>query len=315
MALDELRQRDWKIASKFGEYGDVYEVEGELYGLIGMDLRTYFTLGPNPWASVETIPHYSSNPFEVRRMEKLIEKSGQLEEYVQLLVGAGADLQMATIEQRCQALLEAPYTIPPPPPEPITDQPYSFEIVDAVYERIVISSSTDTIVEAEVAKPAEVEPTRELPYPPDDWWSFYVLGEKIAVTFVDKNGEIEKVDAVYENEANLFSVRQTPLRIDGVSYYDTIEVRWEDGELTPIFERIHEKEGYGTIRVDLKKGSRKRRKNLIGRLDIELPRYDGDILVFTYWGYKYSSLVWELNRSELHWEFADESRLGDDDDY
>ena len=45
VALDELRQRDWKIASKFGEYGDVYEVEGELYGLIGMDLRTYFTLG------------------------------------------------------------------------------------------------------------------------------------------------------------------------------------------------------------------------------------------------------------------------------
>ena len=190
-------------------------------------------------------------------MEKLIEKSGQLEEYVQLLVGAGADLQMATIEQRCQALLEVSPTpdFPPPPPEPITINPTVLRSVDAVYERIVISSSTDTIVEAEVEKPAEVEPTRELPYPPDDWWSFYVLGEKIAVTFVDKNGEIEKVDAVYENEANLFSVRQTPLRIDGVSYYDTIEVRWEDGELTPIFERIHEKEGYGTIRVDQKRAA------------------------------------------------------------
>ena len=62
MSLDEQRQRDLKIAQKYGEYGDVYEADGELYGLIGMDLNTYFTLGPNPWASVEIVPHFSSAP-------------------------------------------------------------------------------------------------------------------------------------------------------------------------------------------------------------------------------------------------------------
>lgn len=100
MPLTELRQLEMKIAQKFGEYGDVYDTDGEAYGLKGMDLRTYFTLGPNPWAWIETIPRYFSDEFETRRMEMLLEKSEYWDEYHQILNAAGVTLKGGTLIDR-----------------------------------------------------------------------------------------------------------------------------------------------------------------------------------------------------------------------
>ena len=44
---------------------------------------------------------------------------------------------------------------------------------------------------------------------------------------------------------------------------------------------------------------------------MDRPRFDGGILVFTYWGYGYNDVVYKLERPGLDWEFADEFRPKD----
>lgn len=307
MPLTELRQLEMKIAQKFGEYGDVYDTDGEAYGLKGMDLRTYFTLGPNPWASIETIPRYFSDEFETRRMELLVEKSEYWDEYQQILNAAGVTLKEATLEQRCNALLKVRYTIPPPVDEPLPKERVSKKrMVETVPEP---AAEPPPAQDQEIETVPEVEELRVLAELPDDWWLTYLPDESVLITFVDKNGEIERIEATWAYEGNLFKLRQTPLRVNNVSFYDYIEVRWEGGDLTPIFERVHKKDGYGTIRINLKGLGGKARTTLIDRLgySISLPRFDGDVLVVSYWN---DDLVAKLEDRDLDWEVADE--YGDD---
>lgn len=307
MSLDEARQRDMKIARKYGKYRDLYEVDGELYGTVGSDLATYFAIGPAYELTIEQVPHFSFDKFAVRWVEKLITRSGQWEEYVQILEAAGASLKDATIEQRCEAVLELPYSPPPPPEEPIVEEPPVTPVFEAEPEDVSASA------EAEVQKPAEAEQTHERAELPDDWWLTYVDGEHVPVIFEDKNGEVEKVEAIYRPADNLFKLMQTPLRVNGVSLYDYVEVRWEQGDLTPIFVRLDERDGYGTVRVNVKMLSRKARRILMDSLYSEMvgPRFDDGTLVFTYWGYHYHEVVYNLDRQGLDWEFADEFRPGD----
>lgn len=298
MALDEQRQRDMRIARKYGEYGDVYEADDELYGLLGMDLNTYFTLGPNPWASVEIVPHFSSDMFAVRRLEKLIEKRGLLEEYGQLLNAVGANMQSATVEQRCQALVDVPYTIPPPPPDPVVEMPPAAPPIAVPPDPVLVLPATLE------EKPTEVEPKRDLPQLPDEWWLTYLPNEEVPVIFKDDNGEIERIEAIWASD-NLFEIRQEPLRVNGVSVDDVIEVRWEEGDLTPIFDRLNEKSQFGTIRVNVKKLSGKSRRSLVEYLgrSIASHRVDGAVMVVSYYDYE---AIAKLNFRGLDWEFADE---------
>ncbi|MDX6383691.1 MAG: hypothetical protein QOK48_1264 [Blastocatellia bacterium] len=302
MPLTEQRQLEMKIAQKFGEYGDVYETGGEVYGLKGMDLRTYFTLGPNPWASIETIPGYFSDEFETRRMEMLLEKGGYLDEYHQALNATGVTLKEATLEQRCNALLEVRYTIPPPVEEPLPTKRVSKKRkVEATPE----PAETPHVPDREFETVSEVKERRALGELPDDWWLTYLPDERVLVTFIDMNGEIEKIEATWAYEGNLFKMRQTPLRVNGVSFYDYIEVRWENGDLTPIFERVYKKDGYGTIRINVKGLSRKARGTLIDYLGYSMDhhRSDGDWMVVSYWN---DDLIPKLDYRGLDWEVADE---------
>ncbi|HSS20883.1 MAG TPA: DUF4265 domain-containing protein [Pyrinomonadaceae bacterium] len=98
---------------------------------------------------------------------------------------------------------------------------------------------------------------RERPQLPDDWWLTFTRDDRVPVIFQDKNGEVERIEATGAFEDNLFELKQTPLRVDGISYYDCIEVKWENGDLTPIFDRVNEKGGYGTVRVQAGKLSQK----------------------------------------------------------
>lgn len=299
---------EMEIARKFGEYGDVYETNGEAFALIGMDLRTYFTLGPNPWASIAIVPRYFTDEFETRRMEKLLEKSDQWADYHQILKAAGVTLKEATLEQRCNALLEVRYTIPPPVYEPLPEERIPKKrLPQKPVVEIVQKPAPDVppaqVKEVEtVPKAKEIRALRELP---DDWWLTYLHDERVPVTFVDKNGEIERIEATWAYEGNLFKLRQTPLRVNDVSFYDYIEVRWEPGDLTPIFERVHGKDGYGTIRIKVKGLSRKARRTLIDSLgySISNQRFDGDLMVVSYWN---EDLVPELDARGLDWELADE---------
>lgn len=153
--------------------------------------------------------------------------------------------------------------------------------------------------------PAEVEPKRELPQLPDDWWLTYLPDDKVPVIFQDKNGEIEKVEATWAGEDNLFEITQVPLRVNGVSLDDTIEVRWEESDLTPIFERVNEKGEFGTIRVDVKKLSGKARRSLVESLGRAIARHriDGGLMVVSYYDYE---AIATLDYRGLDWEFADE---------
>jgi hypothetical protein len=156
----------------------------------------------------------------------------------------------------------------------------------------------------EIEKSTELAPKRDLPQLPDDWWLTYLPGEKVPVIFNDTSGEIERVEAIWAGD-NLFEIRQVPLHVNGVSLDDVIEVKWEEGDITPIFDRVNEKSQFGTIRVDVKKLSGKGRRSLVEYLgrSIASHRVDGAAMVISYHAY---DVIAKLNFRGLDWEFADE---------
>ena len=149
------------------------------------------------------------------------------------------------------------------------------------------------------------EPKRALTQLPDEWWLTYLPDESVAVIFQDKNVEIERVEAIWAGEDNLFEIQQVPLRVNGVSLDDVIEVRWEEGDITPIFDRVNEKSQFGTIRVNVKNLSGKARRSLVEYLgrSISDHRTDGGVMVIAYYDY---DPIAKLDYRGLDWEFADE---------
>ena len=311
MTIDGMRELDKQIAEKYGEYGEVYEVDDELYGIVGMDVRTYFTIGHAFSPVIEIIPHYCTDMFEALRLEKLIEKQELLEEYISALIAEGGERKSATAEQRCRAALKVPYvafpappqeeTLPPAPqvPAPLIELEDSEETLKTEEEVV----ETTEAVEESVATP---EAEEDAPQLPEDWWLTYGWGERVPLVFYDDKGQlIETIEAVWEQD-NIFGIYQAPLRIDGVSLDDSVEVRWEEGDLTPIFVRVKEKFGYKTIRADVSSLKKRDRSSLMNSLfyNIYNLRLVGDVLVITYrddpgW------IVEELINWGIPWKFTD----------
>jgi hypothetical protein len=294
MIIDEKRELDKHVAEKYGEYGEVYKVGGELYGMVGMDLRTHFTLGPASSPAIEIIPHYSTDMFEALRVEKLIQKQGLSDEYIRALIVEGGDLATATTEQRCRAALMVPYVKPSLSPLADTRR-WPTQTPQQVTEQESSEKS---------AEPPEVVPAA--PQLPDDWWLTYYIDEHVPIVFYDGAGKVETVEATWAKD-NIFRIEQTPLRVDGVSLWDCVEVRWEAGDLTPIFVRVKEKSGYRTIRADVqglgKKDKAHVEESLLGR--VADYRLGEDDLVLTYDYNSPDAIVDLLNGWNIPWEFAD----------
>lgn len=141
---------------------------------------------------------------------------------------------------------------------------------------------------------------------PDDWWLTYCLGEHVQLVFHDAEGQIvETVEATWERD-NIFCIQQTPLKIDGVSLEDAVEVRWEAGDLTPIFVRVKEKSSCKKIRVDLSMLNAKSQRHFVEALRDKVFDYRlGDnVLVITY----YDDPDWTLELLagwDVSWEFIE----------
>ena len=70
------------------------------------------------------------------------------------------------------------------------------------------------------------------PMPPDAWFiDSYAKGD-VSVNFYDIYGKVEAIPATWM-ESNIFSLDETPLRVNGVSIEDQVEVEWRGDEITP----------------------------------------------------------------------------------
>ena len=281
MAIGETRGLDKQVAEKYSEYSDIYEVDHELYGIVGMDLCSYFSFGFALMPSIEKIPHYSTDMFEALRLEKLIEKQGLLEEYLRALTAEGCERKTATAEQRCRAALKVPYVkFPAPPPD---DTPHAEPQAPAPLIEQEVSEEPPKAEEDSVETPEAEEAAPQLP---DDWWLTYYLGECVPLVFHDAEGQIiETVEAIWDRD-NIFSIDQTPLKVDGVALGDLVEVRWEEGDLTPIFVRVKENFGFKKIKVDLSMLEAKSQSRFVQSLRDTVYdfRLDEKVLIITYYG-------------------------------
>lgn len=116
---------------------------------------------------------------------------------------------------------------------------------------------------------------------PDEWFTESYAREDVRVNFYDINGNVEAIPAFWM-EGNVFSLDETPLRVNGVSIEDLVEVEWRKNEITPYFLRVKEKSTFRTFRVPLSRGdaTNKRLKNFL-ETNTNSYRIDEDVLAFS----------------------------------
>lgn len=85
-------------------------------------------------------------------------------------------------------------------------------------------------------------------FPPEEWFAAVADGRPQRVAFRDVNGDTEFVQAEWSEE-NIFELTESPLLADGVSYGDSVEGEWREGELDPHFARLYDSLDYRTIRA------------------------------------------------------------------
>lgn len=85
---------------------------------------------------------------------------------------------------------------------------------------------------------------------PDEWFIESYAKDDVRVNFYDIYGKVEAIPAFWM-EDNIFSLDETPLRVDEISIEDLVEVEWRENEIMPYFLRIKEKSIFRTFRVPL----------------------------------------------------------------
>jgi hypothetical protein len=93
-------------------------------------------------------------------------------------------------------------------------------------------------------------PEDSQPIPPDEWFIESYAKDDVRVNFYDIYGKVEPIPAFWR-EGNIFWLDETPLRVNGVSIEDVVEVEWRENEITPYFVRIREKSNFRTFRAQL----------------------------------------------------------------
>lgn len=131
---------------------------------------------------------------------------------------------------------------------------------DAYSQRVTAAFDMTWRATAQARTPAAEAPSV---FPPESWFAAAAGGATQYVAFSDTRGETEFVCAEWEEE-NVFRVLQHPLRVDGVSRGDLVEVRWEVDDPTPRFNGVRERSGCRTVRV---LASDAQLKTFLSRLD------------------------------------------------
>jgi hypothetical protein len=85
-------------------------------------------------------------------------------------------------------------------------------------------------------------------FPPEEWFAAFADGRKQHVAFRDINGGTELLEAEWIEE-NVFLIRELPLLVDGVGPYSSVEVFWEEGDVTPRFLRAAGEPDCRVVRV------------------------------------------------------------------
>jgi hypothetical protein len=151
-------------------------------------------------------------------------------------------------------------------------------------------------------------PPRGMPeLPPEEWFWYVGYGRPRRAIFPAIDGKDELLDVQWIKE-RLFRVNQIPLRVNGVSQFDHIEVEWMNGDPTPRFKRVVWNQGYRTIRVAVegKSGGYMNEfvRNYVARPHRGSYRYENEVLAITAYeiGYDVQS---QLELLGVSWIYTD----------
>lgn len=263
---DELVQpHEDELAMRFAEEheGLHYFYEGNDDRLRGSDVDQFHI----DW---DTLHHHLYRvevvmPITDSRIKRLIEAKGLIKEYEIKLLRLGYESWNAPTELRSLVALGLlPY--------PDRDQP---EVTGS-------SSGAQTLAPGSVVALPPSSLTSEPEALPPAEWSAYVAGGGQHAAFPAGDGEVELLKVEWVRE-RIFRVERVPLRVNGVSLYDLVELEWLTGEVVPRFKQVTERRGR-TIRALMTDPAREDSIRHFAKLhvaDRKRYRYEKPVLAFT----------------------------------
>lgn len=120
-------------------------------------------------------------------------------------------------------------------------------------------------------------------FPPNEWFAAVAEGGPQFVAFRDVDGGTELVEAEWVEE-NVFDILDHPLRVDGVSMLDRVEVAWDEGSTTPRYARTRRRSGGRTVRALAP-------EDAVRRFLWGVEEYGAEGLNILVWGYRYEGGV------------------------
>ena len=228
-------------------------------------------------------------PLSDARIKRLFQTKGLMKEYEIALLRLGYDSWAAPSELCSQVAL----SIFPYPSE---------QSVEPVSHTPALAAGS---VVALPASPLEPEFAELLP--PAEWSAHVAGGGQQEAKFPGSDGEVEllRVDWVRER---IFRVDQVPLRVNGVSLYDLVELEWPEGDAVPCFRQVVERRGR-TIRAVLNDSGREDAIRHFAKMhvgDRKKYRYERPVLAMTITEHELDDLSKEwLSYLPVSWVYTD----------
>jgi hypothetical protein len=231
-------------------------------------------------------------PVSSSRIKRLIDAEGLTREYEIALLRLGHDSWSAPTELCTRiALSLLPY---PKPADEENEEPAKVQTV-APGTVIALPSSS-------------LKPEPAMVFPPAEWLAYVSDGRQKEAAFPRGDGggfELIKVEWARES---IFRIDQVPLRVDGVSLYDLVELEWQDGDVIPRFKQMVERRAR-TIRAVMNDPAREdsiRHFAKVHVADRKRYRYERPVLAFTIMEPELDELMKEwLGYLPVSWVYTD----------
>jgi len=229
-------------------------------------------------------------PITDRRIKHLIDAKGLVKEYEIALLRLGYESWTAPTELRARVALSLlPY---PEPARASEERPGPGTL--AAGSVVALPSSS-------------LDPAPDALFPPAEWLTYVAGGRQKEAAFPGIDNEVEMLPVEWIRE-RIFRVDQVPLRVNGVSLHDLVELEWQEGDVVPRFLRVVERRGR-TIRAMMTDPSREDSLRHFAKLHVEdrkRYRYEKPVLAFTILEPELDELMKEwLGYLPVSWVYTD----------
>jgi hypothetical protein len=198
------------------------------------------------------------------RIKRLIQANGLVKEYEIRLLRLGYESWTAPTELRARVALSL---LPYPENQPVKSP-----------------AAAPTLAPGSVVAlpPSSLDSRAAAPAPPAEWSAYIAGSRKQEAAFPAGDGEVELVKVEWVRE-RIFCVDQVPLKVNGLSLYDLVELEWVDGDAVPRFKQVVERRGR-TIRAVMNDPAREDSMRHFAKVHVaerKRYRYEKPVLAFT----------------------------------